>query len=282
MYTRCPYCRAVFRVSDPEIEAAGGRVRCGHCREAFQALDCRLEDLEEPGEPVTAPEAAPEQGILPAAPAAFGSGMDGSPDIPNQEDDAPTAPSGESGDLLVPEALLDDAVRGARPRVPWKSRVIQGLAVMFLVLLGFAQMAWFMPQRVNAGLPRGEQALKWVDPYLQDLFGWTDPARGRRRDPSRFVLLDRDVRSDPERPGLLLVQALIGNRAGYTQPYPAIQLSLFDLNGSPVAERAFKPGEYLPPGVAPAAGMVPGANLQVRIELVSPSVPAVSYEFGFL
>jgi len=35
--TRCPGCGTAFRVSDAQLEARGGRVRCGRCGHAFDA-----------------------------------------------------------------------------------------------------------------------------------------------------------------------------------------------------------------------------------------------------
>ncbi len=48
-YTRCPYCMAVFRVNQEKISARGGDVRCGACREVFNALNHAVEVDEEGG-----------------------------------------------------------------------------------------------------------------------------------------------------------------------------------------------------------------------------------------
>lgn len=37
MYTQCPYCSTIFDASDEELGALQGRVRCGRCREVFNA-----------------------------------------------------------------------------------------------------------------------------------------------------------------------------------------------------------------------------------------------------
>ncbi|MDX1482647.1 MAG: zinc-ribbon domain-containing protein, partial [Woeseiaceae bacterium] len=39
MYTQCPACEVAFRVTADVLQQARGRVRCGNCREAFNALD---------------------------------------------------------------------------------------------------------------------------------------------------------------------------------------------------------------------------------------------------
>ncbi|MGI9316464.1 MAG: DUF3426 domain-containing protein [bacterium] len=48
-YTRCPYCMAVFRVNQEKISARGGDVRCGACREVFNALQHAVEIDEDGG-----------------------------------------------------------------------------------------------------------------------------------------------------------------------------------------------------------------------------------------
>lgn len=37
-YTRCPHCKATFKVTDEQLVAASGRVRCGACMNVFDAL----------------------------------------------------------------------------------------------------------------------------------------------------------------------------------------------------------------------------------------------------
>lgn len=38
MYTECPHCHAIFRVTQAILQAAGGKVRCGECKTVFQAV----------------------------------------------------------------------------------------------------------------------------------------------------------------------------------------------------------------------------------------------------
>ena len=53
------------------------------------------------------------------------------------------------------------------------------------------------------------------------------------------------VRSHPEFNGALVVDAIIYNRAPFSQPFPLLELRFADLNGHLIASRRFKPGEYL-------------------------------------
>lgn len=38
MYTECPHCHAIFRVTQKILKAANGKVRCGECKAIFQAV----------------------------------------------------------------------------------------------------------------------------------------------------------------------------------------------------------------------------------------------------
>ena len=44
MLTRCPACETHFRVTAEQIKARAGRVRCGECQHAFNALDSLIEE----------------------------------------------------------------------------------------------------------------------------------------------------------------------------------------------------------------------------------------------
>lgn len=47
MYTRCSNCRAVFRVTEVQLQLADGHVRCGHCKTVFDAMDTLSEEPHE-------------------------------------------------------------------------------------------------------------------------------------------------------------------------------------------------------------------------------------------
>ena len=57
--TRCPYCQTRFRVTPRQIEAARGRVRCGHCLYVFNAIEHA--EPEEDTATESQPTAPPEQ-----------------------------------------------------------------------------------------------------------------------------------------------------------------------------------------------------------------------------
>jgi len=60
---RCPACGTTFRVHPEQLQARGGRVRCGQCKHAFNALDSRIGEesattTDQPSAPSESPAAA--------------------------------------------------------------------------------------------------------------------------------------------------------------------------------------------------------------------------------
>jgi hypothetical protein len=95
-------------------------------------------------------------------------------------------------------------------------------------------------------------------------------------------LLNRDVRNHPLYEGSLLVNATMANKSETIQPFPRIQLALFNPGGEVIAYREFKPEEYLDDSIDIAAGMVPESPIHFVLEVGGPTEGAVSFEFHFL
>ncbi|MBM4195532.1 MAG: DUF3426 domain-containing protein [Gammaproteobacteria bacterium] len=58
MYTRCPQCRSVFRVTAVLLQMADGDVRCGNCSEVFNALHTLVDEWTGTADASPAPEPA--------------------------------------------------------------------------------------------------------------------------------------------------------------------------------------------------------------------------------
>lgn len=57
MYTRCPHCATVYRVTPQQLQASGGQVKCGRCQAQFDAFTTLA--AERPGTPAEPAAAAP-------------------------------------------------------------------------------------------------------------------------------------------------------------------------------------------------------------------------------
>jgi Protein of unknown function (DUF3426) len=89
------------------------------------------------------------------------------------------------------------------------------------------------------------------------------------------------VRSHPDVPGALLVDALIINEAPFPQPFPLIELRFSSLTGSLVAGRRFNPEEYLSGDLDGAQTMQPRTPIHIALEIDDPGADAVNYVMVF-
>ena len=246
--TRCPRCGTLFRASDEQLDAAGGLVRCGACEEVFDARQHSVAPFERSGGDTPPPGALNEDYI---------------------------------GDMLQQPAplpartpLVELPVELHAPRRSRDRRLALGFGSVLLALALGAQYAWFSRERYaqEPGLrPWYVQACAWL--------GCTLPAY---RDPASIRSDGLLIRPDPARAGVLLVDAVLTNRAPFAQRYPDLELSFTDLHGKPVARRVFAPREYLGAIADAEALMPPREPVRVHLELKDPGEHATNYELRLI
>lgn len=88
------------------------------------------------------------------------------------------------------------------------------------------------------------------------------------------------VRSHPQYAQALEVSFVFRNDATEAQPFPAIEIGFSDTNGRLLANRLFKPSEYLPKELQ-TSEMPPQSSLQITLEMVDPGSEAVNYTLTF-
>lgn len=81
----------------------------------------------------------------------------------------------------------------------------------------------------------------------------------------------------PTQPGIVVLNAALRNRAGYTQAYPLFELTLTDYQDKLVARRVFQPREYLPPTAAAQAGMPANEEVEVKLNIDLGDAKAAGY-----
>lgn len=98
--------------------------------------------------------------------------------------------------------------------------------------------------------------------------------------PRQVKLLSIDsyeVRPDPQREGVIVLSAVIRNRAPFVQAYPALQLTLTDDANRELVSRAILPREYLDPG-ALARGIDAGGEASLTVHFDASRTRATGYE----
>ncbi len=300
MYCRCNYCHTQFAVSAAQLRAGRGQVRCGTCMTVFDALDTLTDeiDLIAPAKPASGDAAAASGSLaepVAEAPASGGtradpplgtlgggtddevaeSGIVGPLDAGARLSAAPAPAEETDAGAPIPEVLREDMARLASARRRRRAAIGFGIGSVLLLAALVLQWAWFEPADVLSRFP---QARPWIE-RLCERTGCLLP---ERRDASRVRMITRDVRVHPRYEGALRVSASLMNTAPFTQPFPRLKFTLFNVNGQVIASRIFEPREYLPGDVDPASEMRPRVPVQIALELLAPEDTAVSFEFDFL
>ena len=121
MYTNCPECGTVFRISTTELRVAEGYVRCGHCSATFNALatladelppTVTLQQLTLPTESGAGPAAGPETTTSqPEAPLQTG--------LPSEPARALAPPELVAAATYVPLPISEDTLEFDIPEDSW-------------------------------------------------------------------------------------------------------------------------------------------------------------------
>lgn len=98
------------------------------------------------------------------------------------------------------------------------------------------------------------------------------------REPAAFTMLQRSVQPKPGTAGVLQVSASFRNDARWPQPWPTVLLTLSDMDGNQVGQRAFKPADYRSGG---SAHIAPGESATIQLDVVEPARPVVAFTFDF-
>lgn len=174
---------------------------------------------------------------------------------------APAPPPQPSPDEPLPAFLAEPS---SPRRGPWPWLAV--LAALVLVVQGLL----YFRSEIAAGMPatRGplEQACRLLACEL--------------RLPRQVKLLSiesYEVRPDPLREGVIVLNAVIRNRAPFTQEYPALQLTLTDDANRDLVTRAILPREYLDAAAA-ARGIEAGGEASLTVHFDASRTRATGYE----
>lgn len=189
-----------------------------------------------------------------------------------------TAPAGltvEPSSDYLPH-FADEPLRlDWRPKKsPWKRWLGWGLLNSLALLLLLGQYTY----NNFAELARQDSTRPWLETMCQ-LLDCQLPSKVDVRQIKSSNLL---VRSHPEFSGALLVDAIIYNRASFSQPFPLLEMTFSDLNGALLASRLFKPQEYLGGELAGQSNMPPQIPIHIALEILEPSGGAVNYSLDFV
>lgn len=181
--------------------------------------------------------------------------------------------AGAHDDVL--QELEDDPLHLYAQKRPsgWGRRLIW----LLLVLIAAAGLAGQYIAYQFDDLARQDAYRPWFQQLCPTL-GCTVPSRV---DIAHIKSSNLVVRSHPDFAGALVVDAIIYNRATFSQPFPLLELRFADLNGSLIASRRFKPAEYLSGELAGVSEMPSQVPIHISLDILDPGNKAVNYSLSF-
>jgi len=255
MQTKCPHCHTVFRIAQAQLEMADGMVRCGFCKEIF---DARVgNDLDDNRNRHDVFEDAEAQDTHQApAPANNEAGDD--------------SLSLEESTVATPDENRADSHANSYSTL---ATAAWSLAILALIAALVTEYLWFNQPEL---LQRGQ-----LQPVTAKLCKLIDCEHLQMRDASQIEMISRNVYTHPNEKNALMVSTTIVNHASHAQPYPDVQIDFSDVRGKLIASRRFAPEEYLQIDRQKLSLLQSGAPATFGLEIRDPGKQAITYEFSF-
>lgn len=261
-----------------------GRMRCGRCRKAFNALDALDEAMHAAVPGALSPEATQRD----APPASSECAPPFEPPIDAQvASSEPAAQPAAASDALAAEPPLSAPEEGRTPssayepyavaaparqprsgglRGPW----LWGLAALVLLGLAAAQAAYFLRSELAVAFPASK-------PWLIRACALVGCEVELPRRAERLGVEASDLRAHPSRKDQLLLSATLRNRAPFAMAYPHVELTLTDTADRALARRILAPREYLRFGEDAAAGIAAQSEFQLALAIDADGLAAAGY-----
>ncbi|MGV8918252.1 MAG: DUF3426 domain-containing protein [Pseudomonas sp.] len=160
-----------------------------------------------------------------------------------------------------------------KPKPRWGRRFAWGLLILLALAALAGQYVWYHFDE----LARQDQYRPWFQELCPQI-GCKVPSKV---DINLLRSSNLVVRSHPEFKGALVVDAIIYNRASFSQPFPLLELRFADPNGQLIASRRFKPSEYLSGEMAGKSEMPPQTPIHIALDILDPGTKAVNYTLNF-
>jgi hypothetical protein len=227
-------------------------VRCGKCAAVFDGVTHLIEEGASSG-PL---EPSPQLGLFdPAAAAAAAAKLERRP-VPRAaaRDDDP-----------LPEFLEEEAPR-THYSVAW------GLAALLAFAALAGQLAHYYRTEIATLLPQTRA-------FLAEGCRMLDCELRLPRRPDLLSIESSDLQADNRRESLIVLNAVIRNRAPFAQEHPSLELTLTDAADKALVRRVLRPTEYMQGAAREqlAQGIGPGSEAVVRVHFDTRGVRATGY-----
>ncbi len=156
----------------------------------------------------------------------------------------------------------------SQPESPFKTALMI-LVLLLCTLLGALQYLWFERAKLNA-----HPSLR---PFYILACSQINCDLSAKEGLALLIIEQTLVREHPRYSNALEVTLRIDNQSTLYQPYPAVELSLKDLQGKLISRRTFDPNEYLELGIN-AERLSPKLPIQIQLTLTKPDEAIASFE----
>ncbi|MGV6853002.1 MAG: zinc-ribbon and DUF3426 domain-containing protein [bacterium] len=274
MFAQCPACQTIYKVNSVDL-AQMGLAHCGACGAIIQLTEVLKDNV--PGL-----DAEPEKAIenkddieqvddlleAQSEPLNFGEQPDFEIEVDDKieldESDPPLEKFIKEPEFIAPE-LVD------KPEQKASKLVVAGIVIASIAFV--LQLGWVFRSQLMKSSGFGP-IMKVICPQALCTLEY-------ERQVDKIRLVNRDIRKHPSVDGALIISATIINDAKQPQPYPQVEIQLWDIQSQVVAMRRFSPAEYLDKNYNTQALMQPGVLVPISFETVDPGDNAISFEFKF-
>ncbi len=244
--TFCLYCNSRFTISETQIEAHEGMVRCGYCQKTF---DARLRYVPDQPSPQL------ELPILELL-------ADHTP---------PSLPVLQPMTLAEKVSIIEDESEEVIERAIWHWAL--GSVIFMMILI--SQAAYLFRADIAAKIPITKPALVYSCWLLNCTVGLPQY-------PDLISIESSGLEADAKHKGWITLKVLLRNRAPFAQTYPNLELTLNDGNDAPQARRIFTPADYLPKTKNLVAGIRANKELDIKLPLDTANLKPMGYRLALI
>jgi predicted Zn finger-like uncharacterized protein len=258
LYTRCPGCTTIFRVTEPQLALRDGQVRCGHCRTVFNGRENMISLAPLPDGEQEYDELAlgPPTVTLRSARA-----LDPPPPLEPEPDE--------------PEVDYENRFAWDKTKPRRSHTRLYAALIPVLMLALVLQLMFHFRDAIAANWPA-------TKPLLTRACVVARCAIRPLNEVDALTIDASDLQRDPAHQGLLILTATLRNRARYPIGFPYLELSLTGTQEGTgqiptVARRVLAPSDYVGGTTDIGAGMPPNRELQVKVFIDASSTQQEGY-----
>jgi predicted Zn finger-like uncharacterized protein len=197
-------------------------------------------------------------------------------DFSSQEHSAPTsidATPSQAEDTLDQESRFTFEEEYDQPP-PNHHRYYWAIGVFILLLTLGGQTAWYLRDNLVTH-DAGRQVLK-------SICALANCELPIRRDTEQIIISNRTLTTHPDIEDILSLELEIVNTAAFLQPFPKLQLTLYNDMGTVIARRTFEPQEYNADQYGPNQMMPILKAVHIALNLQDPGNDVTGFKFDFL